>query len=317
MAGGVVQAISVPRHRCTGVALQLQLPPTGVSRLRHMAINHCTLAFSSSSSTEQVGAAVALPMLRFLSLSRCTMPLDTLPLLQCPKVTHLHLSSPPSHPHTAGSAVQLDSALSALLQRLPSLLTLSLGLSQASEAALTQLSSLQQLQSCSLKGPCVTPRVLAQLTSSLTYLSLQKRDAVLCEQDLPAAGWPHLKQLKLAHIRIQPTLLSRFTTLERLQLFCGRLLAYSANVSGLLLAWGGCVVLCCTRCVIPCCTVLLLHCMGVPAVSISMFASSCAGVARLQFINSCDSHNICQLAVPSTIWWHCNNTYGCDSAHHS
>jgi hypothetical protein len=137
--------------------------------------------------------------------------------------------------------VQLGSALSALLQRLPSLLTLSLGLSQASEAALTQLSSLRQLQSCSLKGPCVTPRVPAQLTSSLTYLSLQKRDAVLCEQDLPAAGWPHLKQLKLAHIRIQPTLLSRFTTLERLQLFGGRLLAYSANVSGLLLAWGGCV----------------------------------------------------------------------------
>jgi hypothetical protein len=72
-------------------------------------------------------------------------------------------SSPP-----ASSEAELDAGLSAFLQRLPGLNLLSLRHRQASDAALAQLSCLQQLQDCTLRCPQMTPAVLAHLTVSLT-----------------------------------------------------------------------------------------------------------------------------------------------------
>lgn len=128
--------------------------------------------------------------------------------------------------------------LTSFLQQLPELAVFSFkhaGISNAplQRSGLAQLSCLQQLQRCSLCCPRVTAAELVNLTSSnLTSLTLTKGRGWLQEASLPAAGWPHLRELSVSHQAMQPAVLSRLTALEQLSLTSCRLLADINKVSG-------------------------------------------------------------------------------------
>jgi hypothetical protein len=217
---GVEAATRAPERLNTMV--QLKLPGVGLAKLARLRLHNCTLEFSNSNAA-QGRAAIALPALQWLSLNSCTVPLDALSLLECPRLTSLQLQCEFSPVHVnlpfALRQNEVDTALSAFLQRLPGLLVLCLGHSQASDAALAQLGCMQQLQECTLWCPRVTVAVLEDLSSSLTSLWLMSGRGVLQEGSLPAEGWSHLRDLRVAHCVMQPVLLSRLTTLERLSLF--------------------------------------------------------------------------------------------------
>jgi hypothetical protein len=207
----------------------LMLPSAALAKLAKLHLHKCSLDFDSAG---QSGSAVVLPGLRWVSLIGCTVPLDTLSLLECPQLTWLLLCQPSQRSAPASSEGQLNAALSAFLQRLTGLVSLTLGHDQASDAALAQLGCLQQLQDCAIWCPCVTPQVLANLTSNLTCLNLREGRGVLQEGSLPAAGWPHLKDLNVSQRIMQPALLSRLTALESLALFDCELWADPGMVRG-------------------------------------------------------------------------------------
>jgi hypothetical protein len=154
--------------------------------------------------------------------------------LACPKLTALYLSFSDNSPSPPADSQQQtgDAALSALLQRLPELLSLTLENTEVTDAALAQLSCLRKLQHCALACELATPEVLTNLSSSLTSLVIITSIGVLQERDLPAAGWPHLQQVRVTQNTLQPAMLSRLTALEQLHLDRCELVKHLDRVSG-------------------------------------------------------------------------------------
>jgi Leucine-rich repeat (LRR) protein len=154
--------------------------------------------------------------------------------MDCPKLTALHLTFSDGSQVVPADSNQLpDAALSALLQRLPELMSLTLANNAVTDAGLAQLSCLQKLQHCALACEQVTPSVLTNLSSSsLTSLTLVSGEGVLQERDLPAAGWPHLKLFRVNDHAMQPAVVARLTALEQLHLNRCDLAAIPNTVSG-------------------------------------------------------------------------------------
>lgn len=201
----------------------LKLPCVGLTQLITLHLDSGFVRFVSTSDPED--PAVVVPALRSFTLTNsCTMYMDTPPALECPKLTELIWEDPSCYSTPAGSKEQLDTVLLSFLQQLPELGVLSLKHETITDAALAQLSCLQQLQRCTLCCPHVTAAVLANLSSSLTSLTLTRGRGILQEGSLPAAGWPCLKELSMTQRVMRPALLSRLTALERLSLKSCKLL---------------------------------------------------------------------------------------------
>jgi hypothetical protein len=250
--GGVVEAITVPQthddrvhaHMHVPVPVQLKLPAGGLAKLKLLHLHKCALEFCTnasssgvqggSSSGGQDGPSFVLPALRSIQLQSCREPLGIMSQLGCPRLKSLHLTfSDGSHAPPADSKQLPDAALSALLQRLPELMSLTLANHSVTDAALAQLSCLQNLQHCTLSCEQVTPAVLTNLSSSsLTSFMLISGEGVLQERDLPAAGWPHLKLFRVTDHAVQPAVVARLTALERLHLDRCDLVASLNTVSG-------------------------------------------------------------------------------------
>jgi hypothetical protein len=217
----VVESITVREHQ--GGRVYVKFPCVGLTQLMVLHLDKCFFRFVSTSDPED--PAVVLPALRSFTLTNsCTMYMDTPPVLECPKLTELVWEDPSCYSTPAGSKEQLDTVLISFLQRLPELAVLSLKHANIADAALAQLSCLQQVQRCSLCCPRVAAAVLANLSSSLTSLTLTEGTGLLSERSLPAAGWPHLKELSVTQRVMQPGLLSQLTALERLSLKSCKLL---------------------------------------------------------------------------------------------
>jgi hypothetical protein len=257
-SGGAVEAISVPQtaddhlhvHMHAQVPVQLKLPAAALTKLKLLHLDKCALEFSTSGSSSGVqcsssGAqgssidgqdtpSIALPALRCIQLQSCREPLGIISQMDCPKLTALHLTfSDRSHAPPADSQQLPDAALSALLQRLPELMSLTLANNAITDAGLAQISCLQKLQHCALACEQVTPTVLTNLTStSLTSLTLISGQGVLQERDLPAAGWRHLKLFRVNDHAMQPAVVARLTALEQLHLDRCDLVANPNTVSG-------------------------------------------------------------------------------------
>jgi hypothetical protein len=232
------------------VPVQLKLPAAALTKLKLLHLHKCALEFSTSGSSSGVqcsssGAqgssidgqdtpSIALPALRCIQLQSCREPLGIISQMDCPKLTALHLTfSDRSHAPPADSQQLPDAALSALLQRLPELMSLTLANNAITDAGLAQISCLQKLQHCALACEQVTPTVLTNLTStSLTSLTLISGQGVLQERDLPAAGWRHLKLFRVNDHAMQPAVVARLTALEQLHLDRCDLVANPNTVSG-------------------------------------------------------------------------------------
>ena len=266
---GAVEAIQVPTMPHEQV--QLKLPNAGLAKLQFLHLQNCALEFSTSSASNSTDTTIStssavqdsppivLPALRRLYLNKCKEPLNTVSQLECPKLTALQLfPSAPQNPLAALQALQEgpateqqleaalsnilqlfpaerqqqhDTALSTILQKLPELVFLGL-VHEVSDAGLEQLSCLQHLKQCSLGCPQATTDVLSNLASGLTSFSIMSGRGVLQERNLPAAGWPHLQELKVSHLPMQPAMLSRLTALEQLSLTDCVLVPYPNRVSG-------------------------------------------------------------------------------------
>jgi hypothetical protein len=119
--------------------------------------------------------------------------------------------------------LQAQDEIPALLESLPQLLELEVSKMDIDDSALEPISGLQHLQSFSVSScPKVSPQILSNLGSSLTSLTFGPdfpSGAPFLLEDVPEAGWPHLKVLRMFHTPLQPAMLTSLPDLEVLDLW--------------------------------------------------------------------------------------------------